>query len=110
VLLALILLNVVELVGALLVSPGFWIGVGVGLTLLIVDLVYLRQRAVVAARRQAVRRRKLAWIAAEQALVRQQQARRASERRALQRQVAAERHRAPVGYVEHYARRAARGS
>ena len=41
--LALILLNLVELAGVLLVGPGFWIGFSVTFTVLLADLVYLRQ-------------------------------------------------------------------
>jgi hypothetical protein len=106
VLLALIALNLVEALGALLVGPGFWIGFTVSFTVLLADLVYLRHRAVVAARRRAVRRRKLAWIAAEQAAVRQQQARRAADRRAAARTVLAQREatrrRAAAEYLERW--------
>jgi hypothetical protein len=106
VLLALIALNVVEALGALLVGPGFWIGFTVSFTVLLADLAYLRHRAVLAARRRAVRHRKLAWIAAEQAAVRQQQARRAAERRTATRTLLAEREaarrRAPAEYFERW--------
>lgn len=106
VLVALIGLNLVEVAGALLVGPGFWIGFTVSFTVLLADLAYLRHRAVVTGRRRASVRRRLAWIAAEQAAVRQQQARRAAQRRAAVRQAAAERElsrrAAPQEYVEHY--------
>jgi hypothetical protein len=108
VLLALLLLNLVELVGALLVGPGFWIGFGVSFVTLLAYLAYLRNRAVLARRRRTARRRKLAWIAAEQAAVRRQQARRAAQRRAAVRQAAAEREaagrRPAAEYVQRYAR------
>jgi hypothetical protein len=117
VLVALIALNLVELGGVLLVGPGFWIGFSVSFTVLLADLVYLRRRAVVAARRRRARQRRLAWIAAEQAAVRRQQARRAAQRRAAVRHAAAEREsarreaaRRSVEVVERYARRATPGS
>jgi hypothetical protein len=106
VLIALLALCLIELVGAVVVGPGFWIGFVACVAFLLADLIYLRHRAVVTARRRAARRRRLAWVAAEQAAVRRQQARRATERRTLARAAAAERHRARPGYVEHYARRA----
>src|SRR5262249_36747953 len=108
VLVALVGLNLVELAGAILVSPGFWTGFAVSFVVLLADLAYLRHRAVLASRRRAAQRRRLAWIAAEQAAVRRQQARRAAERRAAMRVAAAQREtarrRAPTGYVERYAR------
>ncbi len=45
VLVALVLLNLVELAGVFLVGPGFWIGFSVSFTVLLADLVYLRRRA-----------------------------------------------------------------
>ncbi len=111
VLLALVALNLVELTGAILVGPGFWVGFIVSFGVLLADLIYLRHRAVVAARRHAAQRRRRAWIAAEQAAVRRQQARRAAERRSAHRVAAAAREttrrRAPTEYVERYARPAA---
>jgi hypothetical protein len=106
VLIALLALCLIEVVGAVVVGPGFWIGFAACVAFLLADLIYLRHRAVVTARRRAARRRRLAWVAAEQAAVRRQQDRRATERRALARAAVAERHRARPGYVEHYARRA----
>ena len=91
VLVALVGLNLVELGGVLLVGPGFWIGFSVSFTILLADLVYLRRRAVVAARRRHAHRRRLAWIAAEQAAVRREHDRRAQEREAALRRTAAER-------------------
>jgi hypothetical protein len=102
----LVLFNLVEALGALLVGPGFWVGFTVSFAVLLADLVYLRHRAVLAARRRAMRRRKLAWIAAEQAAVRQQQARRAAQRRAATRTLRAEREaarrRALTEYLERW--------
>ena len=56
VLAALLLLNVVELVGVVVVGPGFWIGFAVTGTLLVVYVVHLRNRAL-ADRRAAARAR-----------------------------------------------------
>jgi hypothetical protein len=77
---ALILLNVIELAGVVLVGPGFWIGFSVSFTVLLADLVYLRRQAVVTARRRRAVRRRQAWIAAEQAAVRREHERRAAQR------------------------------
>ncbi len=52
VLAALVLLNAVELVGVLVVGPGFWISFAVTATLLIVYVVHLRARAVADRRRR----------------------------------------------------------
>jgi hypothetical protein len=112
VLVALLALNLVELGGALLVGPGFWIGFTVTLALLLADLAYLRHRAVLAARQRARQRRRLAWIAAEQAAVRRQQERRAAARRLAIRQAAADRENARrrrAEYMERYGPRAAPG-
>ncbi|HLL64237.1 MAG TPA: hypothetical protein VK453_00655 [Micromonosporaceae bacterium] len=81
VLLALVLLNVVELVGAVFVEPGFWIGTAVTGTLLVTYLVHLRNRALADARRRREDARYAAWVAARQAAVRREQARRAAARR-----------------------------
>ncbi len=85
VLVALVLLNLVELAGVVLVGPGFWIGFSVSFSVLLADLVYLRGRAVVAARRRRVLRRRQAWIAAQQAAVRREHDRRAADRVAARR-------------------------
>jgi hypothetical protein len=109
VLVALVLLNLVELAGVVLVGPGFWVGFSVAFVVLVADLVYLRQRALHAARRQAVRRRHRAWVAAEQAAVRQEHERRAALREATARRVAASRldaRRLAVPKTERYPRRA----
>jgi hypothetical protein len=81
VLLALVLLNVAELCGVALVSPGFWVGLAVTGTLLLAYLVHLRNRALLERRRRRAEARYAAWIAARQAAVRREQARRAAMRR-----------------------------
>ncbi|MTK01522.1 hypothetical protein FF096_05650 [Micromonospora sp. CP22] len=91
VLAALVLLNAVELVGVLVVGPGFWISFAVTATLLIVYVVHLRARAVADRRRRRARAREAAWLAARQAEVRREQARRAAARREAQRRLAAQR-------------------
>jgi len=89
VLLALVLLNVAELCGVALVSPGFWVGVAVTGALLLAYLVHLRNRALSERRRRRAEARYAAWIAARQAAVRREQARRAAMRReALEAQLA----------------------
>jgi hypothetical protein len=111
--LALVVLNLVELAGVFLVGPGFWIGFSVSFSVLLADLVYLRRRALAAARSRRVRARRAAWVAAEQAAVRREHERRSAERLAHLRRVAAEREntrrRAASPYVERYAPRTAPG-
>ncbi len=87
---ALLLLNVIELVGVLAVGPGFWIGFAVTGTLLGAYLVHLRNRALADHRRRQVEAREAAWLAARQAEVRRAQARRAAARREAQRRLAAQ--------------------
>jgi hypothetical protein len=91
VLAALLLLNLAELAGVVLVGPGFWTGLAVTGTLLVTYMVHLRRRAVRERRRRRVRAREAAWLAARQAEVRRHQARRAAARREAQRRMAAER-------------------
>ncbi|WP_435872418.1 divisome protein SepX/GlpR [Micromonospora humida] len=91
VLAALLLLNFVELVGVVVVSPGFWISFSVTATLLAVYVVHLRRRALAERRRRRIRAREAAWLAARQAEVRREQARRAAARREAQRRLAAQR-------------------
>ncbi|MEU7839991.1 hypothetical protein AB0B39_03380 [Micromonospora sp. NPDC049114] len=91
VLAALLLLNVVELIGVLFVSPGFWIGFSVTFLLLALYVVHLRGRALAGRRRRRARAREAAWLAARQAEVRREQARRAAARREAQRRLAAQR-------------------
>lgn len=93
VLLALVLLNVAELCGVALVSPGFWVGLAVTGTLLAAYLVHLRNRALAERRRRRAEARYAAWIAARQAAVRREQARRAAMRREALAQQLAERDR-----------------
>lgn len=114
---ALVVLNLVELVGILMVGPGFWIGFSVSFVVLMADLVYLRRRAVRTARLRRTRRRYAQWVAAQQAAVRREHDRRAAQRLASLRRVAAERDQArraavrrSTAYVERYASRTARGS
>jgi hypothetical protein len=93
VLLALVLLNVAEVCGVALVSPGFWVGLAVTGTLLLAYLVHLRNRALAERRRRRAEARYAAWIAARQAAVRREQARRAAMRREALAQQLAERDR-----------------
>jgi len=88
---ALLLLNVIELVGVLSVGPGFWIGFAVTGSLLALYLVHLRNRALADRRRWRIEAREAAWLAARQAEVRREQARRAAARREAQRRLAAQR-------------------
>lgn len=91
VLAALLLLNLVELIGVVLVGPGFGISVSVTGTLLVAYVVHLRQRALAERRRRRAAAREAAWLAARQAEVRREQARRAAARREAQRRLAAQR-------------------
>ncbi|MEV6923450.1 hypothetical protein AB0M46_02895 [Dactylosporangium sp. NPDC051485] len=89
VLLALVLLNLVEVCGITLVSPGFWVGFAVTGVLLVTYLAHLRTRALADRRRRRDEARYAAWIARRQAQVRREQLRRAAARReALARQLA----------------------
>lgn len=88
---ALLLLNLVKLVGVVAVGPGFWIGFAVTATLLLVYLGYLRHLAVLDQRRRRVEARERAWLAAQQAQVRREQERRAAARRAAARRMAEQR-------------------
>jgi hypothetical protein len=87
---ALLLLNIIELVGVLAVGPGFWIGFAVTGTLLATYLIHLRNKALADRRRRRVEAREAAWLAARQAEVRREQARRAAARREAQRRLAAQ--------------------
>ncbi|HET6529979.1 MAG TPA: hypothetical protein VFH03_05105 [Actinoplanes sp.] len=86
---ALLLLNVIELIGVLAVGPGFWIGFAVTGSLLVIYLVHLRNKALADRRRRRIEAREAAWLAARQAEVRREQARRAAARRETQRRLAA---------------------
>ena len=94
VLLALVVLNLVELVGVLFASPGFAIGSIVSGGLLLAYLVHLRNRALIDRRRRRAEARYAAWVAERQAAVRREQARRAALRREAIQQHLAERDRA----------------
>jgi hypothetical protein len=106
---ALLLLNLVELVGVGLVGPGFWIGFVVTFMLLAVYVVHLRNSALVASRARRAEARRAAWVAAQQAAVRREHARRAAARREAARRAAASREAArrealekATEYVERY--------
>jgi len=105
---ALVLLNVVELAGVVLVGPGFWIGFSVSFVVLLADLVYLRRMALATARRRRLLRRRAAWVASQQAAIRREHERRASQKEAATRRVAASRldaRRLAVPRTERYPRR-----
>ena len=87
---ALLLLNIIELVGVLAVGPGFWIGFAVTGALLAVYLIHLRNHALADRRRRRIEAREAAWLAARQAEVRREQARRAAARREAQRRLTAQ--------------------
>jgi hypothetical protein len=91
VLAALLLLNVVELVGILAVGPGFWVGFAVTGTLLLAFVVHLRNLALADRRRRHAEARRRAWLAERQAAVRLEQERRAAQRRAAARRLAGQR-------------------
>src|SRR5207237_772353 len=63
VLAALLLLNAVELIGVVLVGPGFWISVSVSGALLVAYVVHLRKRALAERRRRRAEAREAAWLA-----------------------------------------------
>ncbi len=81
VLAALVLLNVVEMVGVIWVGPGFWVSAALSGAMLLAYLVHLRNRALVERRRRRLEAQYAAWIAAKQAAIRREQARRAAARR-----------------------------
>jgi hypothetical protein len=94
VLLALVLLNLVEVCGITLVSPGFWVSFAVTGGLLVYYLAHLRTRALRDRRRRREDARYAAWIARRQAQVRREQLRRAAARREALAQQLAERDKA----------------
>jgi hypothetical protein len=106
---ALALLNLVELVGVVVVGPGFWISTAVTGALLIAYLGHLRQRALTEQRRRRDEARYAAWVAARQAAVRREQARRAAARRELLRQQLLEREQARRDAARLAAQSAVRG-
>ncbi|HZM80255.1 MAG TPA: hypothetical protein VFC19_31350 [Candidatus Limnocylindrales bacterium] len=81
VLAALMLLNLVQLVGIFLVGPGFWVSLTVTGAMLLLYLGHLRGQALRMARRRRAEARQAAWLAEQQALVREAQRRRAEARR-----------------------------
>ncbi|GGJ92223.1 hypothetical protein GCM10010123_22550 [Pilimelia anulata] len=91
VLLALVLLNLAETAGVLLVGPGFGVGLAGTLVALLLYLVHLRNRTLRERRRRRLLAREAQWLAARQAEVRREQDRRAAERRAAARLAAAQR-------------------
>ena len=78
---ALALLNLVQLIGVVLVSPGFWISFTVTAAMLVLYLGHLRGQALRMARRRRAEARQAAWLAQQQAQVRLAQERRAQARR-----------------------------
>ncbi|GIH09110.1 hypothetical protein Rhe02_71770 [Rhizocola hellebori] len=78
---ALALLNLVQLIGVVLVSPGFWISFTVTAAMLLLYLGHLRGQALRMARRRRAEARQAAWLAEQQAQVRLAQERRAQARR-----------------------------
>jgi hypothetical protein len=91
VLAALVLLNLVEVVGLAAVGPGFWVGFAVTATLLVSYLVHLRASVVADQRRRQAAARRARWLAARQAEVRLEQGRRALARRESARRMAGQR-------------------
>lgn len=81
VLAALVLLNLVQLVGVALVGPGFWISFSVTFAMLALYLGHLRGQALRMARRRRAEARQTAWLLEQQAQVRLAQERRALARR-----------------------------
>jgi hypothetical protein len=78
---ALLLLNLVQLAGVLLVGPGFWISASVTLGMFVLYLGHLRGQALRMARRRRAEARQALWLAEQQARVREAQLRRAFDRR-----------------------------
>ncbi len=90
VLAALLLFNVIELVGLFVVGPGFGISLAVSAALLLGYLVYLRNRALVERRqRRAARRREVLLARRRAELQAERDRRQAARREALRRAAAA---------------------
>jgi uncharacterized membrane protein YciS (DUF1049 family) len=84
------LLTALETILAVLVAPGFWVGVSMTGFLLVAFVVHLRNRALTEQRHRRAERQYAAWVRQRQAAVRREQARRAATRRELlERQLAA---------------------
>jgi hypothetical protein len=81
VLAALVLLNLVQLLGVFVVGPGFWVSLTVTGAMLFLYLGHLRGEALHMARRRRAEARQAQWLARQQALVREAQRRRAEARR-----------------------------
>ncbi|MEU7821292.1 hypothetical protein [Catellatospora sp. NPDC049133] len=77
----LVLLNLVQLAGVALVSPGFLISVSVTGSMLLLYVAHLRGQALRTARRRRAEERQAQWLAEQQAQVRLAQRRRAEARR-----------------------------
>jgi predicted small integral membrane protein len=114
--LALVLLNLAELAGVLLVGPGFWTGFAVSLLVLVADMIYLRRSAVRSQRRRRAELRRAGWVAAQQAAVRLEHTRRQLARSEASRRAAADREAArrdsalrATDHVERYAPRPSGG-
>jgi hypothetical protein len=85
---ALVLFNIVELVGVAMVGPAFWMGSALTGVLLVGYTAHLRNRSLAEQRRVRAEARYADWISHRQAAVRREQARRAAARReALRRQL-----------------------
>lgn len=91
VLAALVLLNVIELIGLAALGPGFSVGCVVTGVLLVAYLVHLRRRALEERRRARAAARRSEWLAAREAELRREQARRLAARREALRRAAAAR-------------------
>jgi hypothetical protein len=109
---ALVLLNVVELVGLICLGLRFWVGPAVSLVILVLYTVHLRNRALVERRRRRMEARLAARLADEQrARERRAAARRDALRRAAVARAAAQREQQRLSqrYVDVQARRPVRG-
>jgi hypothetical protein len=116
VLAALVLFNVIELTGLVVVGPGFGVSCVVSGTLLVGYLIHLRNRALRDRRRRRAALRREVWLARRQAELQAEQARRVALRReALRRAAAAraaaqrEQMRLSQRYVDSSARSVVRG-
>jgi hypothetical protein len=91
VLAALLLLNIVELIGLFVVGPGFWVSFTVTAGALVWYVAHLRNRALRDRRRRRAEARYAAWLPARQVEVRQAHERRTATRREAARRLAAQR-------------------
>ena len=81
VLAALVIFNIIDLVGLAVVGPGFGVTCAVSGILLVAFLVHLRNRAIVERRQRREARRRELWFARRQAELQAEQARRQAARR-----------------------------